>query len=141
MVKKPSKKTRSKRSTFAKWIWENQVKPIVRMQAGNRCAICKVDGTYKQLHCHHLNGRQNIYMLTYLPNIMLLCATHHTLSNDQAAHSQTKDGRDAFDSWLESYLGKDNIEKLSYLRRNSPKLSLQDLEDLYESYKKMLDEC
>ena len=134
----PSKKTRSKRKKFAKWIWDNQVKEIIHLQSDNKCEYCKASILTKQLHCHHIDGRQNMFMLLHLDNLMLLCATHHTLGQ-VSAHSQSRSGREEFDKWLIKHKRKEFIEELKYLRNNSPKLTLQDLEDRYEEYKELLN--
>ena len=138
-MKEPSKKTRAKRKKFANWIWENQIKPIVRLSADGKCELCGVSDKVKQCHCHHAQGRQSIFMLLHLDGLLYLCASHHTLSNDMAAHGQSQTARDAFSAWIKDYWGKERLEELERLRRNSPKLTLIDLEEVYEHNKLLLE--
>jgi len=138
MAKQPSKATRKNRSKFAKWIWENQVKPIIRWHARNRCEKCGASGEVKQLHCHHIDGRQNMYMLICQMNIVLLCANHHTMGQ-VSAHSESRTGREEFDEWLVGYKGKEIIDELARLRGCSPKLTLLDLEGIYQDNRDFLN--
>jgi len=68
----------------------------VKLRDGNCCAVCKRRG---RLEAHHLIGRVNGRFRWALPNGIALCARHHTLDHDVAAHG-SNDVTTRFNCWL-----------------------------------------
>lgn len=126
---KPSKATRSKAIKFARWIEKNYCKPIKR--SIGYCEICGNSGKQYQLHAHHIYGKKSMLMRVEMDNLICLCSVCHT----QGAHGESYDAQKDFHAKLEAYLGKDFLKALERKKNSSSKMTLLELEELYETLK------
>jgi len=55
------------------------VAKMCKEEAKFQCELCGKSGDECQLHPHHYIGRRNRALRWYLPNLIVLCASHHTM--------------------------------------------------------------
>lgn len=86
---------------------------------------CQVCGKTEYLQVHHLIGRRTQSTKYYLPNLITLCPSHHTMSSDFSAHMTPKD----FRQWFKNKFPEEM--KLVHLRQ-ATRMNTWEVEKMYE---------
>jgi len=106
---------------------------LVKLRAGNKCEYCGT--TTKQIHAHHIFSRSKKSVRWDVLNGIALCAGHHVLSSTFSAHKTPTE----FTYWLESYRGKDYIDRLTIKANATSKLFKFEKELLLEELNKEIN--
>jgi len=129
MPKKQPKdcKTASEAAKIVEKLWNE----IVKKRASNKCELCGLNNC--QLHAHHIEAKQSLYMRTSLDNGICLCAYCHMSIHGQNGISEQKKRMNL----LELARGKAFLQKLSKERYAPEKLKTNDLQNIFEKYLKL----
>ena len=119
--------------TIENGVW----KLIIKTRAGWKCELCENSKERGHaMHAHHIENKQTNYMRILLDNGVCLCAHHHMSIHGQKG----RELQNETDDKLTKLRGKKFLDNLAYLKRNSPKLTTQDMEDKKKEYKELLNE-
>ena len=122
-----AKKKKRKKSTKTKIKDRLDKKWSAKVREKGRCECCGKTGT---LHAHHIFTRSKLSTRWDLDNGICLCPGCHTFSATLSAHKAPLE----FHRWLESYKGKDFLDRLQE-KSNSTKVFYED--DLLEIEKSL----
>ena len=104
---------------------------LVKQNAGHSCEVC--GQSFGKLDAHHIIGKRNRVLRYDLRNGVCLCATHHTLGV-RSAHG------DPF--WFATWMKTHRLDDYNYLnstKNQIKKWELEEMKDLLERYKVLLD--
>ena len=119
-MKKPSRKTLGNKLDK---LW----KDIIKSRAEEFCELCARPGK----DAHHIEGRSPQSLRWCLENGVFLCFRCHRLG----VHSPSSSTQAEFRRKLIKLLGRKQMDELKRMRYKMVKLSLGDMEELYEQLK------
>ena len=106
---------------------------VVKIQAGNKCEVCGLEGDNCRLNSHHIVGRRNYRLRWELYNGVCLCSGCHTFRTLSAHQNPLW-----FESWLKENRGED-LKLLRTTMNEIKKWSMDDMLDLRKEFEESLN--
>ena len=102
---------------------------LVRERADYACEYCGVTKETRQIECCHIFGRRNVAVRWHGMNAVALCHHHHRHFTENPL---------AFNSWLESTLGRGHLDLLREKANTIRKWKQWEKDEMYAHYRSEL---